>query len=88
MKNIIKNNPIVGTFKIALGGMLGVLSAYALVGIFSLVFVGLGLLIMIKYNKKPMRPYFEELSRIDKYLISTIEANPGLTIVSSKGFIF
>ena len=43
---------------------------------------------MIKYNKKPMRPYFEELSRIDKYLISTIEADPGLTIVSSKGFVF
>jgi hypothetical protein len=43
---------------------------------------------MIKYNKKSMRPYFEELSRTDKYLISTIEADPGLTIVSSKGFIF
>ena len=43
---------------------------------------------MIKYNKKPMRPYFEELLRTDKYLISTIEADPGLTIVSSKGFIF
>ena len=43
---------------------------------------------MIKYNKKPMRPYFEELSRTAKYLISTIEADPGLTIVSSKGFIF
>lgn len=43
---------------------------------------------MVKYNKKPMRPYFEELSRLDKYLISIIEADPGLTIVSSKGFIF
>ena len=43
---------------------------------------------MIKYNKKPMRPYFEELLRTDKYLISTIEADPGLTIVSSKGYIF
>lgn len=43
---------------------------------------------MIKYNKKPMRPYFENLSLMDKYFIYSIEDDPSLTIISSKGFTF
>jgi len=52
MKNIVKSNPIIGAFKIAFGGMLGIISAEALVVLYSVCFVGLGYAIMVHFNKK------------------------------------
>ena len=52
MKQIVKNNSMVQMFKLALGGSLGFISDYALVALFSLVFVGIGFAIITKYNKK------------------------------------
>ena len=51
MKGIVKSNPIIGAFKIAFGGMLGIISAEALVVLFSLCFVGLGYAVMVHFNK-------------------------------------
>ena len=52
MKKIIKTNPILQAFKYALGGMFGVMSVYALLGLYSLIFVGVGYFIMVKNNKE------------------------------------
>ena len=60
MKNIVKSNPIVGAFKIAFGGMLGIISAEALVALFSLFFVGIGYAIIVHFNKKDTKE-FEDL---------------------------
>jgi len=60
MKKIVQTNPMIQMFKLAFGGTLGYMSAYALVGLFSLVFVGIGFAIISKFNKKDTK-LFEDL---------------------------
>ena len=60
MKKIVNSNPVLKMFKTALGGMLGIMSAYVLVGLYSLLFVGIGYYIMIKNNKEGTKT-FEDL---------------------------
>tara|TARA_Y100000389_G_C17100213_1_gene335543 strand:+ start:188 stop:502 length:315 start_codon:yes stop_codon:yes gene_type:complete len=52
MKKVIKNNSMLRIFKFALGGMLGVISAQVLISLFSIVFIGIGFIIIYKFNKK------------------------------------
>ena len=60
MKKIAKSNPMIQTFKMVFGGVLGYMSAYTLVALFSLVFVGIGFAIISKFNKKDTK-LFEDL---------------------------
>ena len=60
MKSVVKSNPIVRAFKFAFGGMLGIISAEALVALFSIFFVGIGYAIIVRFNKKDTKD-FEDL---------------------------
>lgn len=60
MKQIVKSNPILQAFKFAVGGMFGIMSVYALLALYSMVFVGIGYYIIVNQNK-PNTKTFEDL---------------------------
>lgn len=61
MKKVFKNNTILRMFKLAFGGMLGVMAAQMVVVLFTLIFLGIGLLIITKFNKKDTK-LFEDMT--------------------------
>ena len=52
MKQIIKSNPILRTFKFAFGGMLGVMAAEAVVVLYTIFMVSIGYALLDHFNKK------------------------------------
>ena len=60
MKQIIKSNPILGAFKFAFGGMLGVMAAEAVVVLYTAFMVAIGYAIIMHANKEGTKP-LEEL---------------------------
>lgn len=53
-------NPYMNTFSHVFAGVLGGLSAFAALGLFSAIFFGIGYYLIMHYNKKDTKP-FEEL---------------------------
>ena len=49
MKKI--NNPLLNTFKHVFVAMFGITSAYMVIGLYSLIFTGIGYYLLTKYNK-------------------------------------
>jgi len=60
MKSIVKNNTMVSFFKMAFGGMLGVMAAEAVVILYTAFMVTIGYAIIIHANKEGTKP-LEEL---------------------------
>lgn len=52
MNKFIKKSSILQTFKFAFGGMLGIMAAQTLIILYTAIFLGIGILILVKYNKK------------------------------------
>jgi|TARA_B110000285_G_C14906597_1_gene505846 hypothetical protein len=50
-KKLSFGNPLLEMFKLVFVGVFGMVSAYAIIGLYSVVFVGLGYYIIKKYNK-------------------------------------
>jgi hypothetical protein len=59
MKQLAKH-PIIQMFKLVFGAMLGAMSAQILVALFSLFFIGIGMSIIVSFNKKDTE-LFKEL---------------------------
>ena len=55
-----KTSPFIDTFKHVFAGVLGGMTAFAALGLFSAIFFGLGYYLIIHYNKKNTKP-LEEL---------------------------
>ena len=51
MKQLSKH-PIIQMFKLSFGGMLGAMSAQILIALFSCFFIGIGMSIVVSFNKK------------------------------------
>jgi len=56
MKKVAKSNPFVMIFKGVFSGVLGGMSALAVIGLFSMIFFGTGYAIIQKYNKPGTKP--------------------------------
>jgi len=54
------SNPFLNMFKYAFVGMFGIMSAYAVIGLYSAIFVGIGYYLLDKYNK-PNTKLLDEL---------------------------
>tara|TARA_B110000967_G_scaffold182101_1_gene199778 strand:+ start:98 stop:427 length:330 start_codon:yes stop_codon:yes gene_type:complete len=54
--SLFSKNPFLDTFKLVFVGMFGAISAYAIIALYSALFVGTGYYVVMKYNKDRTKP--------------------------------
>ena len=59
VKQLFGSNPFLDTFKLLFVGVLGAASAKMILGLYSVIFVGIGYFIIMKYNKENTKPFKE-----------------------------
>jgi hypothetical protein len=59
VKKLFGSNPFLDTFKLLFVGVLGAASAKMILGLYSVIFVGIGYFIIMKYNKENTKPFKE-----------------------------
>jgi hypothetical protein len=58
-KKLFDSNPFLNTFKLLFVSVLGAASANMILGLYSVIFVGIGYFIVMKYNKENTKPLKE-----------------------------
>jgi len=71
MKDIIKKNPILTAFKLAFGGMFGVMAAEALVFLFTLICIIIGVSIIVYFSTDKEKEDIEKEEKTN--MIKTIK---------------
>ena len=71
MKDIIKKNPMLTAFKLAFGGMFGVMAAEALVFLFTFICIIIGVAIIVHFGTDKEKEDIEKEEKLN--MIKTIE---------------
>ncbi len=82
MKDIIKKNPILTAFKLAFGGMFGVMAAEALVFLFTLICIIIGVSIIVYFSTDKEK---EDIKKEEK--INMIKTIKQFTLMQYLGLI-
>ena len=72
MKDIIKKNPILTAFKLAFGGMFGVMAAEALVFLFTFICIIIGVAIIVHFGTDKEKEDIEKEEKLNTPLLRCV----------------